>query len=306
VLGRAGSASAQVRASMPSARQLMAHIPSEAPGVEVHHLFPGVAHPQHMVAGEDVTALLTIRNARAKGAINVTWAGGTITTPADFRVKLDNFTVTAFRTQIDAGSEHSFEYRFRTHPAMPSREFRVALTVFYNDLSTLLGHAATFFNQTVDIVEAEGFIDTQLLGLFGYLAAAAGLIGARLLACCSWRFACGTCRWVQLAQSAASSVWAATLPSQQSHQHDGSAQLCTLTRRADHAGYIIYSFWSDTPKGKEWAKKNARKAKAKAKETAAEAPAPVDKSDYLQGTPYAALEKKQAQRAQRRPGKKST
>ena len=162
---------------MPSARQLLVQIPSEVPGIEVHHTFPGISHPQQIVAGEDVTTLFTVRNTREQGPVNVTFISGSIANPLNYKVILDNFTVTAYRSRLDAGNEQSFEYTFRVHPAFPSREFRVALTVFYNDMSTYLGHATTFFNQTIEVVEAEQLIDTQLLGLLGYLALALGAIG---------------------------------------------------------------------------------------------------------------------------------
>ena len=183
---RAGTAIAAEQAKAakppPNPRVLLAHIPSQIPGVEVYHTFPGISHPQQVVAGEDVTALFTVRN-NYNATISVTYASGSIMSPQDFNLKLDNFTAAAYHQTLKPGAEQSFEYMFRTHESMPNRDFRVALTVFYNDLSSFLGHATTFFNSTVEIVEAQHAIDFELLGLIGMLLAVVAAIGASRSLC---------------------------------------------------------------------------------------------------------------------------
>ena len=105
--------------TIPHPRTLLAHIPSELPGVEVHHTFPGISHPQQVVAGEEVTSLFTIRNGY-NATIAVRWASGSIMSPQDARLKLDNFTVQGFHQTINEGQEQSFVYKFRTHRACPT------------------------------------------------------------------------------------------------------------------------------------------------------------------------------------------
>jgi hypothetical protein len=124
-----------------------------------------------------VTALITVRNTHS-AAVNVTYISGSIANPSDFSILLDNFTIAAFHVPVKEHSERSFEYHLQTHANMPHRDFRIALTVFYEDMAGKSKHATTFFNQSVEVVEAEQLIDTEAFALFGTLAAILAAIGA--------------------------------------------------------------------------------------------------------------------------------
>lgn len=60
---------------------------------------------------------------------------------------------------------------------MPPRQFRLALTVFYEDKkATQFAH--TFFNSTIEVMEPERLIDTDAVSLYLTLATIAAAIGA--------------------------------------------------------------------------------------------------------------------------------
>lgn len=61
---------------------------------------------------------------------------------------------------------------------MPPRQFRLALTVFYESGQSGK-YAETFFNSTVEVMEPERLIDTDALFLYLTLACIAAAVGAR-------------------------------------------------------------------------------------------------------------------------------
>jgi hypothetical protein len=138
--------------------------------VKVECTFPGTFHPKHIIAGEDVTTLLTVHNDH-KEPVNVTYITGSLTSSLAFSVNIANFSVEAYHQAVAERSGRSFEYRFTTHERMPSRPFQITLTVFYE--TGAAKHASTFFNQTADILEPDSVIDTEALGL---LATFVGII----------------------------------------------------------------------------------------------------------------------------------
>jgi hypothetical protein len=79
-------------------------------------------------------------------------------------------------TVVPAGSEVSIAYPVRPDPSLEPREFQIAATIWYEDSDQRL-YSSTFFNSTVELVEAESAFDSSLL--FGAVAvlAIAGLIG---------------------------------------------------------------------------------------------------------------------------------
>jgi hypothetical protein len=92
---------------------------------------------------------------------------------------LHNFTTAAYGAVIPKDAERSLEYKFATAANMPPRQFRLALTVFYED-SNSGKFAETFFNSTVEVMEPERLIDTDAVFLYLTLACIAVAIGTFL------------------------------------------------------------------------------------------------------------------------------
>ena len=161
---------------VPHPKTLLTHIPSSLPGLEVYHTFPEFSHPQQVEAGQDVPVLLTVRNGY-NATVLISYGAGTLASPLAPGVALDYLQVEPFQKTVKADAEASFEYRYKLHERMPHRDFNIALTLFYNDLSSFLGHATTYFNQTVEVVEARKMVDTEALGIIATIAAVSAFIG---------------------------------------------------------------------------------------------------------------------------------
>lgn len=152
-------------------------MPAPHGAVQIDHVFTSLSHPDKIVAGEDVTVVLNVRNAHSS-PINLTYVTGMLASSQSFAVNIANFSVGTFSGPVQAGTDRGFEYKFATPERMPSRPFQVALTAFYDvDDGVPAKFATTFFNQTVQLMEPDKAVDTEALGLlltFGAMLVAAG------------------------------------------------------------------------------------------------------------------------------------
>ncbi|KAG1674966.1 hypothetical protein FOA52_014761 [Chlamydomonas sp. UWO 241] len=157
---------AQVYAAHP-----LSNLP--APGlVTVGSFFPDQPN-KHFVAGKPVKCVLGIHNDAAV-AYNVTAIVGSLNSPGDFKLYIQNFTENVFHADLAPGAEISLEYRFQPDARIEPRDFVVALTVLYHDNKGKY-FSSTFFNSTVEIVEEKKMIDWELIQLTCILAV--GLAG---------------------------------------------------------------------------------------------------------------------------------
>lgn len=155
-----------------SAQHPLSNLPP--PGlVTTGSFFP--EHPtKQFVAGKEVKCVLGIHN-DASEAYNITAILGSLNSPADFRLYVQNFTENVFHSDLPAGAETSVEYTFMPDPRLEPRDFVVALTVVYHDNKGSY-FSNTFFNSTVEIVGEKKLVDWELIQLFvmlGGLAAGA-------------------------------------------------------------------------------------------------------------------------------------
>lgn len=145
--------------------------------VTVAQAFPNFAQASQIVVGEEVTTLITVRNEH-KSNINVTYITGSINSDKLFNIYLHNFTTRPYFGVVPPHGEMSFEYRFVTPVNMPARQFRLAMSVFYEgEGQEPVKYAATFFNSTVEVMEPERLVDTEALGLYLTLLGMAAAIG---------------------------------------------------------------------------------------------------------------------------------
>lgn len=121
--------------------------------------FPEKSFP----AGKMADVVLGFRNEGSE-TYNVTMIAGSLNSPVDFNVHVQNFTHMGYGQVVKPGEEVSLEYKFLPDPRLEPRDFVVALTVFYVDGSGKW-YTSTFFNQTVNIVEVKKLVDWELLFL---------------------------------------------------------------------------------------------------------------------------------------------
>lgn len=143
--------------------------------LSVAHYFPD--HPtKQFPAGEEIKVVVSAHNEASK-PYNITAMMGSLNSPSDFDVYIQNFTQQVYFRMLPAGEELSIEYKFRPDPMLSLREFLVALHLIYEDPETNRLHSNLVFNQTVDIVEMEKLIDMEMLFLYLMLAGVVGCAG---------------------------------------------------------------------------------------------------------------------------------
>lgn len=153
---------------------LLSHMPP--PGsLSVAHYFPD--HPtKQFPAGEEIKVVVSAHNEGSK-PYNITAMMGSLNSPVDFDLYVQNFTQQVYFRLLPAAEELSVEYSFRPDPNLSPREFTVALHLIYEDPETGRMHSNLVFNSTVDIVEMQKLIDTEMLFLYLMLLGVVGLGG---------------------------------------------------------------------------------------------------------------------------------
>jgi translocon-associated protein subunit alpha len=136
--------------------------------VQTAYLLPTYADKK-FPAGRMVDMVVGFHNEGSE-TYNVSLIAGSLNSPADFSLHVQNFTMAPFGEVIGPGEEVSVNYKFTPDSRAPPRDFVVALTAFYSD-SKGQWYSSTFFNQTVDIVEVKKMVDWELVSLVAIFAA---------------------------------------------------------------------------------------------------------------------------------------
>lgn len=133
--------------------------------------FPNKRFP----AGKAIDVVLGLHNDGSE-TYNISLVAGSLNSPADFSLHVQNFSAIGYGYALGPGEEVSVAYRFVPDARLSPRDFVVALTAFYSDASGQW-YSSTFFNQTVDIVESRKAVDWELLSLVALFLAALGGAG---------------------------------------------------------------------------------------------------------------------------------
>mmetsp|Transcript_35202 Transcript_35202/g.111249 ORF Transcript_35202/g.111249 Transcript_35202/m.111249 type:complete len:262 (+) Transcript_35202:171-956(+) len=138
-------------------------IPDEADDVETVYVLPDHSS-LHIDAGDKVDIILGFRNGGGED-LNITGIMGSINSPHDFSVHVQNFTMQSYGIVVPPGSEATVPYSFVPDKALHPRDFAISATVFYHGAEE--DFASTFFNTTVIITEPPSmfFIDFQTICL---------------------------------------------------------------------------------------------------------------------------------------------
>lgn len=132
-------------------------------------------HPQKQFpAGAVIPILLGFHNAAAEN-YNITAIMGSLNQHNFFDYYIQNFTMQLYHVIVPPGLELTLEYRFRPDPALSPLEFAVAVTVFYEN-SNGKQYSSTFFNETIDITEADKFFDVEVLFMYATMFIIAGAV----------------------------------------------------------------------------------------------------------------------------------
>lgn len=147
-------------------------MPPTHDAVETASWFPGNPKKE-FPAGQLSDVAIGFHNGAAE-SVNISAIMGSLNSPFDFSYHVQNFSYQIYDARLQPGEEVSLEYQFMPYAQLQPREFTLALTVFYHTDKTL--YSTTFYNTTVDIVEASTVVDTQLIFLYlMFLGLLAGL-----------------------------------------------------------------------------------------------------------------------------------
>ena len=148
-------------------------LPTAHEDVETAYVFVDNPH-KSFPAGEEAAVLVAFSNTGDE-TLNVTGIMGSINSPMDFGIYVQNFTYTPYGRVSKPGAQMTLEYGLTPDPALHPRDFTVALTVFYESKDSGTEYATTFFNDTVAIAEPGAGLDVQTFILYlGILGAIGG------------------------------------------------------------------------------------------------------------------------------------
>jgi len=150
-----------------------------SPDVTTAYVFPKYPHGKFPV-GSQIEVLMAFRN-KGASVFNISHVDASFNYPLDYSYYIQNFTKKEYGYKVDPNSELSLAYKFLPDPLLETRDFGLVVNVYYHDFDVNGERGTNFtsviFNSTVDVIEAEGGFDAQVL--FAYLAilAVLGLLG---------------------------------------------------------------------------------------------------------------------------------
>lgn len=140
---------------------------------------PALADGKTLVLGQKTRAAIALANG-GRTRIHVWGAMGSLNMPEKFGMYVQNFTYGVVNQTVGAGGEMSFEYEFEPNERLDTRDFTLALSVFYEAQgasgNVIRAHSTTFVNQTVITVAGPQVVgNATFMALFiAVIAAAAG------------------------------------------------------------------------------------------------------------------------------------
>uniref|UniRef100_A0A7N0U5V7 Translocon-associated protein subunit alpha n=1 Tax=Kalanchoe fedtschenkoi TaxID=63787 RepID=A0A7N0U5V7_KALFE len=135
---------------------------SAAAGVETTYVFPHNS-VRLVKAGEKTELLVGIKN-NGESALNVLAIKSSIHLPYDHRYQIQNLTVQTFnQSTVPPSATATYPYLFAVSPFLQSGNFDLVATVIYEiDQSP---YQTTFYNGTIEVVEAGGVVSIESIFL---------------------------------------------------------------------------------------------------------------------------------------------
>ncbi|XP_058098849.1 translocon-associated protein subunit alpha [Magnolia sinica] len=131
---------------------------SPAPGVDTVCVFPKNA-ARVVPAGEETELLVGVNN-EGESALNVVAIRASIHLPFDHHLLVQNLTVQEFtNSQVLVSAQATFPYIFVVNKYLQPGSFDLVGTIFYEVDQQL--HQSVFYNGTIEVVEAGGFLSVE-------------------------------------------------------------------------------------------------------------------------------------------------
>ncbi len=115
-------------------------------------------------------------------SFNITMLKGSLNSPYDYSMYIQNFTELAPFNEIKTGEEGTLSYKFFPDPGLEPRDYVLTLYVDYVDADKE-EYRTVYFNSSIEIVESQSSLDTRTF--FGRLLSLAffvlvGFVGFHL------------------------------------------------------------------------------------------------------------------------------
>ncbi|KAK6946389.1 Translocon-associated protein (TRAP), alpha subunit [Dillenia turbinata] len=131
---------------------------SPAPGIDTVSIFP--KNPTRLItAGEESELLVGLKN-DGESSVNVIAIKASVHLPFDHRLLVQNLTAQAFsNATVPASAQATFPYIFAVSKYMQAGSFDLVGTIIYEIDQT--PYQSTFYNGTIEVVEAGGFLNVE-------------------------------------------------------------------------------------------------------------------------------------------------
>ena len=116
-------------------------------------------HLAEFVQGEFVEVLCGFKNAGDK-SFNITLLKGSLNSPYDHSMYIQNFTEQAPFNEIKTGEEGTLAYKFFPDPGLEPRDYVLTLYVDYVDADKE-EYRTVYYNSSIEIVESQSSLDTR-------------------------------------------------------------------------------------------------------------------------------------------------
>ncbi|PKA56525.1 Translocon-associated protein subunit alpha [Apostasia shenzhenica] len=147
---------------------------SSAPGVDTVYVFP--KNPARLItAGEEAELLVGMHN-EGESTLNVIAIRATLHLPFDHRMLVQNLTVQEFyNASVPLSTQATFPYIFAVSKYLQPGSFDLVGTVVYEIDQHL--YQNVFYNGTIEVIEASGFLTIESVFLVTLGVALVGLLG---------------------------------------------------------------------------------------------------------------------------------
>ncbi|KAF9619175.1 hypothetical protein IFM89_005729 [Coptis chinensis] len=145
-----------------------------APGIDTVTVFPKNS-ARIVPAGEEAELLVGLNN-EGESTVNVIAIKASLHLPFDHRLLVQNLTVQEFNNAtVPLSAQATFPYIFGVSKFLQPGTFDLVGTIIYEIDQT--PHQSVFYNGTIEVVEASGFISIESVFLFTLGVALLGLGG---------------------------------------------------------------------------------------------------------------------------------
>mmetsp|Transcript_17764 Transcript_17764/g.24555 ORF Transcript_17764/g.24555 Transcript_17764/m.24555 type:complete len:266 (+) Transcript_17764:88-885(+) len=159
-------------------QHILTDMPMSADDVQTYFIFPD--NPDlYFVSGQKAEVVVGFDN-NGDESLNITQVAGSLNSPMDARIYIQNWTSPVYNTIVNPGDQASFSLIITPDVNLQPRDFLVSLSVFYQSDDGEDLYSSTFYNGTIHLLEPPGFLDMETFFMYFFIVAVVGLIAGAL------------------------------------------------------------------------------------------------------------------------------